>query len=272
VQFRNLVIGIKRKLHRYRDDQAKKADSVFRAQRGTALKRTDHACVFCGTRSLHLSEVHHLDDNHHNNSPENLVAVCKLCHPYHHIGQASSGGKENGLQEGHIGAKNTALIRVPDSKAIPARDINYLLHAIAIALCDEKEEKDAKAVFGLLASEFNLRELAHAIFGPEAKDARGELMSRVQPADMAAALAHLTDDEYERRGIVLDGVRVLYHPKKLKEWGIGWRKEQPAFADPGKWNILLERTLQRVLPAVSSASPDQDAVSIADVLDDDADE
>jgi len=111
VQFRNLVIGIKRKLHRRDDEHAKKADAIFNAQRNSALKRSNYCCVFCGAKSLKFNEVHHLDDNHHNNSPENLVAICKLCHPYHHIGQACLDGKESGLNEGHIGSKNIALIR-----------------------------------------------------------------------------------------------------------------------------------------------------------------
>jgi len=268
VQFRNLVIGIKRKLHRRQDNQAQKADAIFRAQRESALRRSNYRCVFCGAKS-ETNEVHHLDDNHHNNSPENLVAICKLCHPYHHIGQASSDGQEKGLNEGHIGAKNIALIRVPDNQAIPARDLNHLQRAIAIALCDENESKEAMAVFNLLAAEFNRRDLVHAFFGEDAKNAQGELMRRVQPNDVAAALAHLTDDEYARREPVLGVVRVLYRPDKLLQWGRGWKKEQRGLSDPSQWGMLLKQPMDKVLPPVAASASTDEAVSVSAVLSDD---
>jgi len=268
VTFRNLVVGIKRKLHRRDDAQAKKADAIFQAVRGSALKKSNYRCVFCGAKSLHFSEVHHLDDNHHNNDLDNLAAVCKLCHPYHHIGQASLPGQDKGLGEGHIGAQNIALIRVPESEAIPARDMNHLQRAIAVALCDKDEAKDAAEILKLLTNSWNRRDLVHAFFGEDAKTVKGEAMTRVQPSDVAAALTHLTDDEYERRTTVLEAVRVLYHPRKLAQWGAQWKREKSmaALSDPKQWKTLLQAPLDKVLPALSAAN---ETVSVSAVLEDD---
>jgi len=274
VTFPNLTIGVKRRLYRRDDVQSTKFDAVFQAVRGAVLKKNQYRCVFCGARSASASEVHHLDDNHRNNQLENLATVCKLCHPYHHIGQASLPGQEKGLGEGHIGADHIALIRVPNSEAIPARDMNALQRAIALALCDEQEAHDAARVLKLLTAESNRRDLVQALFGENAKNAKGAPMRRVHPADVAAALTHLTDDEYARRDTVLGAVRVLYHPQRLAEWGRQWRKDKStgALANPHEWCKLLEKPLAKVLPALSSANESVSVSAVFNDSDDDSDQ
>lgn len=39
-------------------------------------------CVVCGENKI--VAVHHLDENHHNNSPENLIPMCPTHHAYWH--------------------------------------------------------------------------------------------------------------------------------------------------------------------------------------------
>jgi len=39
-------------------------------------------CIICGENKI--VEVHHFDENHHNNSPENLVPLCPTHHQYYH--------------------------------------------------------------------------------------------------------------------------------------------------------------------------------------------
>lgn len=248
---RKLLIGIKRKIHRHKDDKADKADAAFRAQRPGALERAQYKCFFCAFRSLTQNEVHHLDDDHHNNHPSNLVPVCRLCHPYQHIGEAARRSAiPSGIEEGHLGAaKALGLIRVPNPDEISAQDMNHLLRAIAVALSDPKESAMAKEVYGLLSHPDVFREFAVACYGeenvaePGAKGVMG-----VSPADMAAALSYLTDDEYAKREEVLAPVRVLYNPNVLIEWGRGWKgpEEQRAFADPADWERLVEKQMKLI--------------------------
>lgn len=42
----------------------------------------EHKCVICGEHNL--VEVHHLDGNHENNVPENLIPLCSTHHQYWH--------------------------------------------------------------------------------------------------------------------------------------------------------------------------------------------
>lgn len=58
------------------------------AVRKMALKRDDYTCQFCGFKAMKFQEAHHLDDNHNNNTIENIVTACPLCHLCHHVGFA----------------------------------------------------------------------------------------------------------------------------------------------------------------------------------------
>lgn len=53
------------------------------------MERDDHTCFYCGFRSDKFQEVHHLNDDHDDNTENNLVTVCPLCHQSHHLNAAS---------------------------------------------------------------------------------------------------------------------------------------------------------------------------------------
>ncbi len=80
------VIGVKRGVWRQDDEHAALADAAFAPMRKSVFERDGYACRFCGFKASKYQEVHHLDDNHANNSLENLVTVCTLCHQVHHLG------------------------------------------------------------------------------------------------------------------------------------------------------------------------------------------
>ena len=276
---RRLIIGIKRKVHRQKDGDAKiqQAEAALKSQRKGALEKSNYRCIYCGFRSLKYNEVHHLDDDHHNSTPENMACICKLCHPYHHVGEAARRGKPTGIEESHLGVqKAIGLIRVPNDHAIPAQDLNHLQRAIAIAMSDPKEAEMAGKVYGLLSTPELFQDLATALYGPEnvagGTDENGKPkkgITGVNPVDMAAALSYLTEDEYKERAPVLAPLRVLYHPNRLIEWGRGWKAEQPAFADPEGWERLLEKPMQLIEPVVAAAPVMQERVGAEVLMDDD---
>ena len=80
------VFGVKRKLWRKDDEHADVADAGFTPVRTEVLQRDNYPCRFCGFKAAKYQEVHHLDDNHQNNDPQNLLTVCNLCHQVHHLG------------------------------------------------------------------------------------------------------------------------------------------------------------------------------------------
>lgn len=56
--------------------------------RKAVLSRDDNACFYCGFSSPKYMNVHHKEGRHHDNSPDNLITVCPLCHSCLHIGHA----------------------------------------------------------------------------------------------------------------------------------------------------------------------------------------
>jgi intracellular multiplication protein IcmJ len=83
---KEIKLSVKRSMFRSDDPEKDMADSEFKKIRPDVLKRDNHECQFCGFRAEKYQEVHHLDDDHSNNSMENLVTTCALCHANHHLG------------------------------------------------------------------------------------------------------------------------------------------------------------------------------------------
>lgn len=61
--------------------------------RAEILKRDDYRCVYCGFSASKYQEVHHLDGDHDNNIPENLVTACSFCHATQHVGLCGKEGR-----------------------------------------------------------------------------------------------------------------------------------------------------------------------------------
>jgi RNA-directed DNA polymerase len=57
-----------------------------------ALKRQNHKCGHCGLKMLSDEKVqlHHVDANHNNWKPKNLLAIHESCHDYLHISKSES--------------------------------------------------------------------------------------------------------------------------------------------------------------------------------------
>jgi group II intron reverse transcriptase/maturase len=57
-----------------------------------ALKRQNHKCGHCGLKMLSDEKVHlhHIDGNHKNGKPKNLLAIHESCHDYIHISKSES--------------------------------------------------------------------------------------------------------------------------------------------------------------------------------------
>lgn len=209
-----LRIGIKRGQFRQNDANAKQADSVFEAGREAALTKASYRCVRCGYESQNDSKskkrsalhVHHLDNDHHNNEPENHAPHCSLDHAYHHIGcDAPSAGGSPGW------ASQMRIAFVPE---LTGEDLNHLQRALGAALSSPEEEKNATQILDLL--------------GVLAFPVRDNLSS-FKAKDFAAGLSSLSDSEYEQCHGVLEGLRVLFHPNILKQVGQEMLADRPLF-------------------------------------------
>lgn len=209
-----LRIGIKRGQFRDNDPNAKQADSVFDAGREVALRKASYRCVRCGYESQDDSKrkkrsvlhVHHLDNDHHNNEPENHAPHCSLDHAYHHIGcDAPSAGGAPGW---------ASQMRIAYAPELTGEDMNHLQRALGAALSSPDEEKTATEILDLL--------------GVLAFPVRDNLSS-FKAQDFAACLASLSTTQYEQCDTSLDGLRVLFHPNILKQVGQEMLADTPLF-------------------------------------------
>lgn len=203
----SLLLGIKRSRFRENDSRRTRADAEFAAKRPGALRRHNYTCQGCNYESKqggHL-DVHHLDDDHHNNADENLAPACHTCHPYQHTGElvrrVDVGGEGLG--------KATLIAAIPE---LTPADLNLLQRAIGVALLDEKEAPIARQMIELLAE----RALwVKAEFGT------------FKPADFAAAFFALKDDEYAARGDAISDLRLLFNEDTTKKLGKQFTVDYP---------------------------------------------
>lgn len=198
-----LIPGVKGSLYRRDDPNAEDADDRFAQLRMRIVGRDNFTCHYCGlmTRgnpdaapsSLEASgglQMHHIDDDHTRNVPENLVTVCPLCHMMHHIGFAAH-------------REMCSFIYLPGMRQ---EDLNILVHCLAVI------HTRGNAAMAEQASEMfaSLNSLA------QADDFLRTL--NADPRNVGSALAVLlreTPRAYAARDRAFQGVRVLFDWRKM---------------------------------------------------------
>lgn len=214
MQFEPLCIGIKRGVFRANDVNSKQADSVFESTRSQALRQASYRCVRCGyespedvkKRRKSVLHVHHQDNDHHNNEPENHVPHCSLDHAYHHIGcDAPTLGGSRGW------ASQMLIAYAPE---LASEDMNQLQRATGAALTDAKEAEVAKEIIDLLA-----------VLALPVRDVLGSFHAK----DFAACFDKMSEADYEQRDSTVSGLRVLFHPDILKQVGSEMLVDAPLF-------------------------------------------
>jgi len=65
---------------------------LYDGKTSIALKRQNHTCGYCGLKLLSEEKVqlHHVDGDHNNWQPKNLLAIHESCHDYFHMSKSES--------------------------------------------------------------------------------------------------------------------------------------------------------------------------------------
>lgn len=154
-------------------------DDAFRKIKPAVKKRDRDTCRFCSAASAQ-NEVHHADDDHENNSGQNLIVACQLCHACHHIG--------------FLG--DAATLAYLPASTLSQEDLSHFFRAIGVALLAGGEWTErAKAIL----EDMKLNE---------------ELFKRrwttSNPREVGEALLSLDNANYNQRATVLTDVRVVF--------------------------------------------------------------
>ena len=97
-----LIPSVKLKNFRQKDPANEAADTKYSQIRLQVVARDRYTCQYCklttrpdrtaGSNTLLASgylEAHHIDDDHMNNVPTNMIAICPFCHMIFHLGFAA---------------------------------------------------------------------------------------------------------------------------------------------------------------------------------------
>lgn len=195
-----LIIGVKRKKWRAADPNRDGADDEFGRVRKQVLKAENFACRYCGFVSHKYQEVHHIDDNHQNNDPQNLITVCPLCHQVFHLGFAAARGA------GFIAV-------IPELSQV---EVNRIARAmiLAQAIPIERNNKDAKKQLESLYAQFEHRgqSLINRMIHSD-----DDQPSKNVSSDLANALLECSDQAYAKRGHLLKHLRLVPTPASMND-------------------------------------------------------
>jgi len=201
MKLRPLSIGAKRTTWRGEGGESKELDEEFRSIRYQVLDRDDRTCQFCGLRAMKWQEVHHLDDDHSNNAPGNLVTACHWCHMVHHVGL--------------VGVQRTGLLAIhpdwPECTLPEQWRLHHLCRAI-ITVRDALKSGHKNEHAQEMLSDLNFLLLEESV------DMAADLLGTSDPAVLGDYLRDISDEEYAQRGPWLASVRLipLLDPDELR--------------------------------------------------------
>jgi intracellular multiplication protein IcmJ len=242
-----LILSCKIKRWREHDEDSSSADGEFVGVRRDAIARDKHTCRFCGfqckpSRTMrkadYYMQVHHWDDDHHNNTLGNLVTACMHCHAVQHIGMWGANGEAD-------------LVYLPEVSQV---ELNHLCRTILVAqrfaelLPNESpsQREDKKAAMSISDT---AREI-FARFESRTEMARDRWRTS-SPADIANVMMQMPPEVYNRRHENLAGLRLLLSGRHALKGETGdvmpmivdsWLAEGGPYAafKPKSWTALLK--------------------------------
>lgn len=219
---RELVLSANRKSWKMSSTHGTEFDKEFKDSKGNLgknnkvwteiWKRDQHKCYYCGFVSLRHQEIHHLNDDHTNNSIDNLVTICPLCHQNFHLDTASTtnGGK---------------IIWLPE---FSQQELNYVSRAIFLAI----EEQESKSENEINNNFIRVARMLENFLAERALIVEQHIQNGASdPAIFANALINLKEEQYARREIFLKPFKLLNlrsrFPIQTKYWKNNTFKDIP---------------------------------------------
>lgn len=223
---RDLILSASRKAWKMSSAHGTEYDKYYKKKHKEVWDkvwlRDKHTCYYCGFVSKKHQEIHHLNDDHDDNSMDNLVTVCPLCHQNFHLDSASTtnGGK---------------IIWLPE---ISQQELNYLCRAIFIAIEEaEQAELEQREVIGfakiarMLESSLVERTLiVEQHIQPTSSD----------PANFANALINMTEEQYDKRAQFLGPFKLLHLKSRFSVQTKYWKTNTFKNVPVETWTSLIK--------------------------------
>lgn len=180
---RKLLLGVKRSRFRVDDPDSDHSSRQFMSLRKEALTSQNYTCHYCGFQAKKYQEVHHLDDDHSNNSDDNLVVTCPLCHACNHIGLASVKNKG-------------CLIYIDPAQGVTQESLNQMVRVLWVM--ESAEDKISRlSAISILSRLYKQSHSARKLIGT------------AEPMALAQMMLEMSDEEYANRESKLRGLYLL---------------------------------------------------------------
>ncbi|MDR2208075.1 MAG: type IVB secretion system protein IcmJDotN [Azoarcus sp.] len=214
------VLGVKRGLWRQDDEHALDTGIVFGKIRADIFARDNHTCRFCGWRSPKYQECHHVDNDHHNNEPGNMITACTLCHQVHHLGMCAMRG-------------GGFLAVLPELTQVEVNNIARMIHLVQFA-----SDKVDKGVVDKLQGLYGLFRQR----GPDTLKLLFPGLDTSDPFYLAKVLSECDESLHARRDESLASIRLVptrdaFHPGQLDFYA---RTDMRDWAPP-QWQALTRQ-------------------------------
>lgn len=218
---RPIELAVKRQAWRVEGEfESNHAD--WRSIRAGILERDRHSCAYCDFSAPKYQEVHHLNGDHADNRPENLITTCALCHATQHVGLAGRFGR------GH-------LIWLPE---IDQATLNHLVRWLELG-----PYQDADMGAYVSAPKENLRR-----FFEQRKTVCAAQFGSSSALDLGQILLDMDDHFYQQQARLRLGPVRLYpvlsgYPAEVTEV---WRQQLKLIVpEPTKIPVYLEAGKQK---------------------------
>lgn len=179
----NIILSVKRAIFRCDDPTSEYADSEFKKKRPKILERDDFTCVHCGFKSSKFQEIHHKDDDHSNNSDDNLITTCPLCHSCYHVG--------------FTGQQGSGVIILLDEKLnVNQAELNQIVRTLWIGEAGDDKDIRMQSIT-MLAKLYKQSVPASRKYGTS------------DPVALGDFLVQMSDEDYVQRQKFLEGCYML---------------------------------------------------------------
>lgn len=207
-----LVLSAKKKSWRMDAPHGNESDKRYASIRDQILKRDRFVCRYCGFASERFQEINHLDDDHRNNAPANLVTACPFCHLCHHLGMA-------GLR------RMAYMIWCPE---IPQADLSEIVRGIFVAEANAGQYRQAAS--GLYDKLLARQKLLQDKLG----------IASGNPGAVGEALLAFPESHYNARNHFLSGIRLLPRKSAFGPQIAWWQRDRKSYGrlPDSEWHTM----------------------------------
>ncbi len=240
-----LRLSVKAKNWRMNDAGSTDADAEFQIVRRNALDRDDYTCALCKFKAAKWQEVHHVNDDHSDNTLSNLMTVCSFCHMCQHIGLAGRN-------------EEAVLVWLPE---IPQATLHHLVRTILVGQRWAETATQARAARAEVVKQAQATAAgANRLMGElrAREDQAEQMMGTSDLLEIANIMLATPDDVYERRHEFLHGFRMLPLGVRFNDGSRGkedvmakmvdsWMEPGGAYVNlrPQSWLTLFKNSLTK---------------------------